>query len=455
MAKLTDKAIKALAPREKNYKVTDGAGLYLVVTPAGAKLWRMDYQLNGKRGTEALDVYAKAGGGRGAMSLILARAERDRCRALLAAGVRPADDKAAAAGDVAARAAAARAAARADREARKAASEARKIQRTADHWTVERVADAWALDHGAAWTVKHRHQTHQSLRDHVFPLIGRRPVASITPADILAVLDPLLSAGKAETSRRVSQRLAGIWQYAVLRGHAAADVVTPTGREVTKRRKAALAANPRRNFASIDPAEATALMGLIRSYTGSPVTRAALLVLAFTFVRTGELRFARWAEFHLDGEAPTWVIPAARMKIKQRGEPTADDHVVPLSRQAVGALRELRGLGLDADIVFPHSRKPGKYMSENTVLYALWELGYRGRMTGHGFRALASTMLNEAGIDSALIEAQLAHEKSDRVEAAYNRAQHLERRRLMMQSFAEMLDIKPTGNLVQLRTVAG
>jgi len=455
MSKLTDKAVAALAPREKPFKVSDGNGLYLVVTPAGAKLWRMDYQLQGRRGTAALGAYANAGGARGPVSLVKARAERDRCRALLAAGVRPADDKAAAAGEVRAKAQAARAAARADRQARQAAAQAKKAQRAAEYWSVERVAEAWAVEIAVGKTEKHANQVRQSLADHVYPWIGARAISSITTADVLDVLGKLFDAGKAETARKVRQRLGKLWKFAVLKHYATADIVTPVRDITTDRLKAARTLRPPGHFASIEPSEAPALMMLIRGYSGSPVTRAAALVLAYTFVRTGELRGARWSEFQLDGDTPTWTIPVARMKVKLRGDQAADDHIVPLSRQAVQVLTELRDLSLDRVHVFPHSRKAGKTMSENTVLYALWELGYRGRMTGHGFRSLASTMLNEAGFDSALVEAQLAHEKPDRIEAAYNRAKHLERRRLMMQSYADMLDVKAGGIVEPIATGRG
>jgi len=438
--KLTDKAVRALTPRERPFKVGDGGGLYLLVMPNGARYWRLDYQLNGKRGTAALGVYAEAGGARGPVSLAAARAQRDRCRELLRQGIRPADQKALDAARIQEAAAAARERSRAERTARKAAAEARRAERRTEHWTVERVAEAWADAHAVGLAKSTVRGIRQTLRDHVYPDLGAEPIARVTTADIIDLMQRILDTGHVEVAKKVRQRLAAIWQFAVLKHYAPADVVAPTSREIGKRLKAARIAKPAEHYACIPPGEAQALMRSIRGYQGSPVTRAGLLLLAYSFVRTGELRFARWHEFDLDADAPTWTIPPERMKVKRRGDRAANAHIVPLSRQAVTVLRELKAMGLDDELVLPHSRKAGKVMSENTLLYALWDLGYRGRMTGHGFRALASTLFNEAGFDSALVGAQLAHEKKSRIEAAYNRAKHLERRRAMMQWYADTLE---------------
>ncbi|TXL67276.1 DUF4102 domain-containing protein [Zeimonas arvi] len=453
--KLTDKAVRALASRDKPYKASDGAGLYLLVNPNGSRLWRFDYQLDGKRGTVALGVYQHAGGTRGTMSLAGARLERDRCRELLRQGIRPADAKALEAARVREGAAAVRAKARAERAARKAAAEVKRAERLADHWTVERVGNTWADIHCRGRAARTVQQLHQSLVDHVYPYIGSRGIASVTSADIVDVIDRLAVAGKHETANKVRRRLAGIWHYAVLQGYAPADVVMPTYRETTKRIAAAKKVNPPRNLPHVRPAEAPGLMRAIRGYQGSPVTRAALLVMAYTFVRTGELRFSRWEEFDLEGVAPTWTVPAARMKVKQRGDRPAEDHVVPLSRQVVEVLRELKALRLDDERVFPHSRKLGAFMSENTMLYALDDLGYKGRQTGHGFRHLAMTILREAGFPGDVVHAQLAHEKSDeQQERAYNKAEYLPQRRIMLQAYADILDGSQAGKVVPLvRTV--
>jgi len=397
-----------------------------------------------------LGVYTEAGGTRGPMSLATARIERDRCRELLRQGIRPADAKALEAARVREAATAVREQARAERAARKAAAEAKREQRQVVYWTVERVAEAWTEVHVVGLAASTVRGIRQTLRDHVYPEIGAKPISSVTTADIIDLIQKILDGGHLEVAKKVRQRLSAIWQFAVLKHYAPTDVVAPTSREIGKRLKAARVANPTEHYACVPPGEAPSLMRAIRGYQGSPVTRAGLLLLAYTFARTGELRFARWAGFALDGDAPTWTVPVERMKVKRRGDRAADDHVVPLSRQAVEVLRDLKAMGLDEEHVLPHSRKPGKVMSENTLLYALWELGYRGRMTGHGFRALASTILNEAGFDSALVEAQLAHEKKDRVEAAYNRAKHLERRRTMMQAYADILDGREDGKVVPL-----
>lgn len=447
--KLTDKAVRALVSKEKAYKATDGGGLYLLVNPNGSRLWRFDFQLDGKRGTVALGAYQHAGSTRGTMSLAAARLERDRCRELLRQGIRPADAKALEAARVREAASAVREKARAERAARKAAAEAKRAQRQAEFWTVERVGEAWADIHVRGRAARTVQQLRQSLVDHVYPHIGSKSIAAVTSADIVDVIDRLAVAGKHETASKVRRRLAGIWHFAVLQGYAPADIVTPTYRETTKRIAAAKKVNPPRNLPHVRPAEAPGLMRAIRGYQGSPVTRAALLVLAYTFVRTGELRFARWEEFELDGATPTWTIPAARMKTKQRGDRPADDHVVPLSRQAVEVLREIKALRLDDERVFPHSRKLGAFMSENTMLYALDDLGYKGRQTGHGFRHLAMTILREAGFPGDVVHAQLAHEKSDeQQERTYNKAEYLPQRRILMQTYADILDGREDGKVV-------
>lgn len=255
------------------------------------------------------------------------------------------------------------------------------------------------------------------------------------------MLSSLLATGKSETARRVKQRLAAVWRFAVLRGLASADVVSLGATEFTERKRLALKVNPRRNFPAVSTAELPELLRSMDAYGGSDAVRLGLRLLALTLVRTGELRGATWSEFVLDGEAPTWTIPPERMKVKARGDRAAGAHVVPLSRQAVAALRELRALGLgDGVRVMPHARKAGATLSENAFLYALAGLGYKGRMTGHGFRAVGSTVLHEAGFAHELIEAQLAHEQADDVARRYNRAEYLDRRRVMLQWYADTLD---------------
>lgn len=236
------------------------------------------------------------------------------------------------------------------------------------------------------------------------------------------------------------QRLGGVFQHAALREYIDRDPVPLIGKEFTKLRAQALKVNPKQSFPCISRDE---LPGLLRAMAGysSVVTRLALRFTALTLARPTEVRAATWDEFHdLDGDLPIWRIPAERMKARR-------PHEVPLSRQACEVLRQLRQYTDSGAYLFPHDRKRDKPMSENAMLYALWSLGYRGRMTGHGFRALGSTLLHEAGFRHEVIERALAHEQDDKVAAAYNRADYVEERRQMLAWYADHLDAVEAGAL--------
>ena len=456
MHKLTEIEARKAAPKDAPYKLFDGGGLFLLVQPDGAKYWRLNYRREGRHGTAALGVYLGKGATKVGVTLAEARRQAADVRALLAAGIDPAQHRRAEAARVALQAEELAAELRRKREEERARRADREAARTVARNTFERVAEQWIQDRRLHWSVSHVQQVEQSFRDHVYPKIGPRPMAELTSADALDVLAALLAAGKSETARRVKQRMAAVWRFAVLRGLAGADVVSLGATEFTERKRLALKAKPRRNFPAVSPAELPELLRAMAGYHGTPMVRLGLRLLALTLVRTSELRGATWAEFVLDGDAPTWSIPGERMKVKSRGDRAAAPHVVPLSRQAVAALRELRALDLDTVQVMPHGRakSKGRTLSENALLYALYAMGYRGRMTGHGFRAVASTVLHEAGFAHELVEAQLAHEQADEVARAYNRAEYLERRREMLQWYADTLDRMEQGeaaNVVMLR----
>jgi integrase len=438
--KLTEIEARKAAPRDKAYKLFDGGGLFLLVQPDGAKYWRMNYRLGGRHGTAALGVYLGKGAGKVEVSLAEARRQAGEVRRLLAAGIDPAAHRRAQAARTALEAQELADQVASRREAARARRQAERAARAVARNTFEAVAEQWIAERRAHWSAAHAHQVEQSFRDHVYPTIGARPIAELGSGDALDVLSDLLAAGKAETARRVKQRMVGVWRYAVLRGLAASDVVTLGTSEFSERKRLALKANPRRSFAAVSPAELPELLRAMRAYSGSDVVRLGLRLLALTLVRTGELRGALWSELTLEGDAPSWVIPPERMKIKTRGDRAAGAHVVPLSRQAVAAFLDVRALGLDGVRIMPHARKAGATISENAFLYALAGLGYKGRMTGHGFRAVGSTVLHEAGFAHELIEAQLAHEQADDVARRYNRAEYLDRRREMLQWYADALD---------------
>ena len=272
---------------------------------------------------------------------------------------------------------------------------------------------------------KHQIQVDETLARHVLPSIGQMPIDQIKRADLVAVVQAAQAGGKIETAHRVAGRICMVFDYAqdagILDSHPASGLTRVLQSRQTKK-----------PMASIAPAEAGELIRAIESYP-EIITRLGLQLLAHTFVRPGELRGMRWNELVADDAV--WIVPAERMKLRK-------PHVVPLSRQALAILAQLREMTGDGALVLDSPQRPGHTLSENTFLFALYRLGYRGRMTAHGFRSLASTVLNESGFEPDVIERQLAHKESDAVRAAYNRAEYLPRRREMMQWWADWMEAR-------------
>lgn len=385
---LTPSAVANAKPGAAPYSLTDGGGMFLLVNPDGSRWWRFRYYRpgTGKRNTLSLGTYPE-------VSLKRARAKRDELRAQVADGIDPADKRQA------------EAAAAAD--------------------TFEAVAREWHAKQAARWKSTHADKIIRRLERNVFPWIGPKPIASIDAPGVLAVMRRVDSRGARETAHRVSQVVGQVMRYAVATGRASVDP--------TPMLRGALPPARPVHFASItDPERIGELLRAIDSYTGYYVTRAALQLAPLVFVRPGELRNAEWQEIDLD--AAEWRIPAERMKM-------GAVHIVPLSEQAVAILKDLQPVTGGGRLVFPSMRSRGRAMSENTVNAALRRLGYDGdTMTGHGFRSMASTLLNEQGWHRDAIERQLAHAERDAVRAAYNYAEHLPERRKMMQAWADYLD---------------
>jgi integrase len=388
---LTEKAVQNLKPGEKPFKKADGAGLYLRVESAkkgGSKLWRFKYRMGGREKLLSFGSYPDVG-------LKLARERRDDARKLVAQGIDPS----------------------AERKAEKVSRE-NSFKVVALEW-LELQAKTLAAE-----TVSiHRARLEQVL----FPAFGSKPVGEIRPPDLLPVLKSVEARGKSETAHRLRALASRVFRYAVATGRAEHDI--------TASLRGALAPVKTEHFAAItQPARIGHLLRAIDAYPGQPSVAYALRLAPLVFVRPGELRGARWAEFELDGDEPTWRIPKERMKMDR-------EHVVPLARQSVNLLRELQPLTGDGALLFPSIRGDGRELSENTLNAALRTLGFgKDEMTAHGFRTLASTNLNELGFHPDLIELQLAHAPKDQVRAAYNRAQRLKERRAMMQSWADYLD---------------
>lgn len=375
-------------------KLADGGGLYLWVYEDGRKYWRFRYWQAGKEKSLSLGVYP-------AIGLKDARRRRDAERKHL-------DDKL-------------------DPSAERRAAKVRVSIAAANSF--EAVAREWYDKQKVTWSASHAADVLGRLERNVFPKLGRRPMSQIDAPELLAAVRPIEQRGAHDLAHRVLQVCGQVFRYAVATSRAARD---PSGDL-----RGALTPHVTRNQAAVRPEDLPKLLRAIEGYeqTGDRQTRLGLEMLAITFVRTQELIGAQWPEFDLD--AGLWVVPAERMKMKL-------EHVVPLSKQAVKILQQLREIGGGSRFVFP-GRNRDRPMSNNTMLFALYRLGYKGKMTGHGFRAVASTMLNEKGIRSDVIERQLAHSEKNDVRGAYNRAEYLPERKKMMQFWADQIDALRAG----------
>lgn len=374
-------------------------GCTCLVTPAGARLWRFKYRLAGREKLLALGAYPD-------VSLRQARDRREDARRLVADGIDPS----------------------ARRQAEKAAG--------AD--TFEAIAREWLALLAAKLEPATIKRTRERLETWIFTGIGRTPIRDIKAADVLLLLRRIEARGRHDTAHRARADCARIFRHAVATGRAE--------RDPTSDLKGALAPVKTRHFAAItEPGQVGELLRALDGYRGQPSTEIALKLAPLLFVRPGELRAAEWAEFSLEGAHPEWRIPAARMKMREA-------HVVPLSRQALALLRELEPLTGGGRLLFPTIQDPARPMSNNTMNVALRRLGYtREQMTSHGFRSLASTLLNEQGWHPDLIELQLAHKERNETRSAYNRATRLTERRKMMQAWSDYLDgLRAGGKIVAL-----
>jgi integrase len=398
---LTDIAIKSSKPRESAYKLTDGRGLQLHITPQGSKLWRWAYRHEGKQKLMALGVYPD-------VSLAQARDKADLARKLLATGTDP-------------------------MAARKSEKIARRL---AVENTFAAVAKNWWESWKAARSDSHTVYVWRRLEADVFPAIGTRPIAEIEALELVAMMKTIEKRGALDIAKRSLQTCSQIFRYAIAHG------VTKRNPAVEIRPSDVLASRKKQNYARVEGKELPHLLRKIEVYNGSTITRVAIKLMAMTFVRTSELIGARWEEFDLD--RARWDIPASRMKMKA-------PHTVPLSTQAVTLLKSLHTLTGHSPLLFPGERDHERSMSNNTILGALDRMGYARRMTGHGFRGIASTLLHEQGWPHEHIELQLAHQERNQVSASYNHAMYLQPRAEMMQAWSTYLDSCIAGNVVPLK----
>ena len=384
---LTNTAIRNAKPRVKRYRLFDSQGLYIEVAPSGGKWWRLKYRILGKEKRLSLGVYPE-------VSLKDAREKRDQARRSLSEGADP--------------------------------IEARKLQSIADGTSFEAVAREWFIKFAPGWSESHANRILRRLENDVFPWLGSRSIEQIDPPELLKVVRRIESRGALETAHRAIRNCGQVFRYAVATGRAERDPTTDLSGALPPARS--------RHYPTItDPEAIGDLLRAIGGYQGSPITRAALRIAPLVFVRPGELRHAEWPDINL--KSAEWRIPPEKMKHRRI-------HLVPLSRQAIAILKELQLLTGHGQYLFPGRRSPRRPMSENTINAALRNLGYdKNQMTGHGFRSMASTLLNEQGCwHPDAIERQLAHVERNNVRAAYNYAEYLDERRRMMQAWADYLE---------------
>lgn len=407
---LKDIQVKTAKPKDKDYKLTDGDGLFLLVTSGGGKRWRFKYRFDGKEKLLAFGTYPD-------ISLTEARNKRHDARNLLANGFDPSAEKKAA------------------KEA-KAELQANSFEVIAREWHKHMLGKK-------EWSKEHSDTIMTRLEKDVFPWIGKKPIADVTAKEIKAILDRVRSRGVIETARRALTIMGQVYRYAIMTDKAEYDI------SAGFRGYLPATSKTRKHMASVtDPKELAPLLRTIDAYQGGFVAQCALKLLPLVFVRPGELRHMEWSE--IDFETEEWNIPAAKMKMKA-------DHLVPLSRQATEILKELQPLTGNSKYAFPSTRSYSRCMSDNTINAAFRRMGFDGdTITGHGFRATARTILDEVlhqRVD--FIEHQLAHAVKDPNGRAYNRTAHLAERKKMMQLWADYLDgLKAGAKVIPLKRIA-
>lgn len=390
--KLNARQVDAAKPREKAYKLADGAGLYLEVVPSGSRYWRMKYRFNGKEKRMAFGVYP-------AVSLAQARALRDEAKKKLAEGIDPSFAK----------------------------KEEKLVRDVRLNNTFQAVALEWHGTKVSRWSEGYASDIIEAFNKDIFPYIGQQPVNEIKPLVLLNVLRRMESRGATEKAKKVRQRCSEVFRYAIVTGRAeynpAADLTS------------AMSGHESKHYPFLTVEELPDFFKALAGYTGSPLVVLAARLLILTGVRTGELRGAFWSEFDL--EKAVWEIPAERMKMKR-------PHLVPLSTQALEIVKQLKVMSGQYPLVFPGRNDPRKTMSEASINQVFKRIGYTGKVTGHGFRHTMSTILHEEGFNTAWIETQLAHVDKSAIRGTYNHAQYMEGRREMMQWYADYIEASLT-----------
>ena len=387
--KLTDSKIRGANPRSSPFKLADGEGLQLLVQPNGGKLWQFRYRFAERERTLSIGKYP-------GVSLAEARAAKVKAQGLLRDFIDPISDR------------------------RQARLESIHKERN----SFRAVAEGWRDRNSVLWTPRHLDRTWARLENHVFPELGNRPVADIKPLEVLAVVERIEKAGAIETSHRVLRICSSVFRFAIVTGrlerNPASDLV------------GALKPSKPCHYPCLPAKELPEFLRTLDEVRTSEQNRLVVRILMLTGVRTGELRHSRWRDFN--ARSAEWRIPAEFTKMRT-------EHIVPLSRQCIGLLRELYRISGDGEWLFPNQQgRRHPVMSENTINHLIRRMGYKGRLVGHGFRSMFSTVLNENGFNRDAIERQLAHVERNGVRAAYNRAEYLPERREMMQWWADYIE---------------
>ncbi len=388
--KLTELGLRKAKPSSKPKKFSDGGGLFLLLHPSGSKYWRMKYRFIGKEKLLAFGVWPE-------VSLTEARKKRNKAKQLLKSGKDPS-----------------------------AAKKNLKVsQKVAQSNTFGSVTEEWLEVKQKEWKSPYFDDVKSSIEIHLLPDLGQRPIEDITSSEILSVLKKIEEQGKLEVASRSRQKCGAIFTYANLKQLCTNNPVSDL--------KGALASPKKKKFNYLSPKDLPQFLVKLEEYDGAIITKLALRFVLLTFARTVEIRFANWNEFDLEDEEPIWRIPEEKMKMGR-------EHVVPLSSQALVVLKEVRRFTQGDKYIFHQLNNPNKPMSENTMLYAMYRMGYHSRATVHGLRATMSTLLNEKGHNPDVIEHLLSHQDSNKVRAAYNRAEYLSERRITLQWLADHLD---------------
>jgi len=378
---LTDIQARNAKPKEKPYKLSDAGGLYILVQPNGSKLWRLKYRIAGKEKLLSIGSYP-------IITLAAARDKAMQAKEKLTNNIDPSQAK----------------------------KEEKQKQLVNLENSFESIARCWHNNQKLSWTERHASYVLRRMEADLFPKMGARAIETITPPELLTTLRAIEARDAIDIAHRALQTCGQIFRYAIATGKAERDIAADL--------RGALKTRKKENYSRLAASELPEFLSKLEKYDGEIQTKLALKFLILTFVRSAEVRGAKWSEINF--EKKEWRIPAERMKMR-------DPHIVPLSTQAINLLNELKPLTGHMEHLFPNRTKSSTFISENTMLYAVYRLGYHSRTTAHGFRGTASTILNEHGFMPDVIERQLAHAERNKVRASYNHAQYLPERTKMMQ----------------------